>query len=210
MALAMRFVSGTWRQNGYVVSAERDAVVIDPGGEFEAITAYVALNALRVHAVINTHAHYDHLGAVDSVTERYGVPFYLHPADKELLQRANFYRTLFLGEEPIAIPQLDLELSDAMSLRFGKLKVDVMHTPGHTPGSVCFEVDGELFTGDTVMAEHLGRTDLPGGDREVLLSSVDRLRERYRSEVIIQPGHGNEATLGDVLARVSILPELRG
>lgn len=187
-----------------------DAVVIDPGGEFPQIRAHVAAAGLRVHAVINTHAHYDHLGAVVPVVEEYGVLFHLHPADEDLLRRANFFRTLFLGEEAIRIPTIDAELADATPLRFGALEIDVVHTPGHTPGSVCFEAGGELFTGDTVMARHLGRTDLPGGDRDALMSSVELLAQRYPRDTRVQPGHGEPASLGDVISRVAAFPELRG
>jgi glyoxylase-like metal-dependent hydrolase (beta-lactamase superfamily II) len=210
MAQVERIVSGTWKENGYVVSSREDAVVIDPGGEFALFEEYVATNGLRVHAVINTHAHYDHLGAVAPIVAGHHAPFHLHPADEDLLQRANFYRTLFLGKEPIVIPKLDVPLADSTSLRFGSLTIAVLHTPGHTPGSVCFDIEGALFTGDTVMAEHLGRTDLPGGDRGLLVSSVELLARTYGPETLIRPGHGSEALLGDVLERVPALPELRG
>jgi hydroxyacylglutathione hydrolase len=206
-----RIVTGRWRENCYVVSShDGDAVVIDPGGELAQIQAHVAEGERRVHAVINTHAHYDHLGAVVPAIELYGAPFHLHPADEDLLRRANFYRTLFLGEESIQIPSVDRPLADGARLRFGSLEVGVVHTPGHTPGSVCFECDGELFTGDTVMAKHLGRTDLPGGDREQLLASVALLAERYPAGTVLHPGHGEPAALGDVLSRLDGLPEFHG
>jgi glyoxylase-like metal-dependent hydrolase (beta-lactamase superfamily II) len=204
-----RIVTGKWKENCYLAwSKEGDAVVIDPGGELEQIRDHVARESLRVRAVINTHAHYDHLGAVVDVVETYEVPFHLHPEDEDLLVRANFYRTLFLGEEPIRIPTVDVQLSEG-TMQFGTLAVDVVHTPGHTLGSVCFEVGRVLFTGDTVMANHLGRTDLPGGDRDVLLSSVDRIAARFPADTRLCPGHGDAAVLGDVISRLPALPELR-
>ncbi len=206
-----RIVTGPWKENCYVVAcAAGDAVVIDPGGEPAQIREHVAAAGLRVHAVVNTHAHYDHLGAVVPVVEEYGVPFHLHPDDADLLRRANFYRVLFLGEDSIRIPAVDVELADGDTLRFGALEVSVVHTPGHTPGSVCFEIAGELFTGDTVMAKQLGRTDLPGGDRDLLLSSVHLLAERYPTGTRLHPGHGPSALMGEVLPRLDALPELRG
>jgi glyoxylase-like metal-dependent hydrolase (beta-lactamase superfamily II) len=211
VAEVVRIVTGRWKENCYVVSAPGgDAAVIDPGGELERIQALVAEGGLAVHAVVNTHAHYDHLGAVVGVGERYGAPFHLHPADEDLLRRANFYRTLFLGEESIRIPSVAAELADGARLRFGSLELGVVHTPGHTPGSVCLECDGELFTGDTVMAEHVGRTDLPGGDRERLLASVGLLAERYPGETLLHPGHGESARLGEVLSRLEGLSEFHG
>jgi glyoxylase-like metal-dependent hydrolase (beta-lactamase superfamily II) len=206
-----RIVTGRWKENCYVVAGPGgDAIVIDPGGELAQIQAHVVERDLRVHAVLNTHAHYDHLGAVVPVVEQYGAPFHLHPADEDLLRRANFYRRLFLGEESIRIPSVDRELADGEQLSFGSLEVGVVHTPGHTPGSVCFECDGELFTGDTVMAKHLGRTDLPGGDRDLLMASVALIAERYPEGTRLSPGHGEAAELGEVLSRLGGLPEFRG
>jgi hydroxyacylglutathione hydrolase len=204
-----RIVTGTWKENCYIVAEGVDAVVVDPGGEFPQIRAHVAAAGLRCHAVVNTHAHYDHLGAVVETGTEYAAPFHLHPDDADLLVRANFYRTLFLGEEAIAIPSIDVELADAQSLRFGELTLEVVHTPGHTPGSVSLCAAGELFTGDTLMANHLGRTDLPGGDREALMASVDALAAGFAETTVIHPGHGPSAVLGEVLGRVGALPELR-
>lgn len=206
-----RIVTGPWKENCYVVSCDtHDAVVVDPGGELSQIRDHVAAAGLRVQAVLNTHAHYDHLGAVASVVEEYAAPFHLHPADADLLVRANFYRVLFLGDEPIRIPSVDIELADGDTLFFGVLEVGVLHTPGHTPGSVCFEIAGAVFTGDTLMARHLGRTDLPGGDREQLLSSVRLLGERHAPHTLLYPGHGPSVRLGDVATDCAALPELRG
>lgn len=206
-----RIVAGPLAENTYVVSGPGgDAIVIDPGGGFQQIAAHVEANDLTVHAVVNTHAHEDHLGAAMPVVEAYGAPFHLHPADRDLLQRANFYRTLIARREPISIPPIDVPLADLASLDFGALRVIVLHTPGHTPGGVCLEIAGELFTGDTLMALSTGRTDLPGGDRETLEASVDRVRRRYPPETRLHPGHGEPASLGDVLARFPTLPEARG
>jgi hydroxyacylglutathione hydrolase len=210
VAEVFRIVTGPWKENCYVVSASGDAVVIDPGGEFERIQEHVSGAGLTVHAVINTHAHYDHLGAVVPVVEAHGAPFHLHGADAGLLKRANFYRALFLGEETIRIPGVDVDLDGVTSLRFGALEVGVLHTPGHTPGSVCFAVDGELFTGDTVMARHLGRTDLPGADRELLLESARALVEGHPRGTRLYPGHGPETSIADVAPQLEALPELRG
>ncbi len=205
-----RIVTGPWKENCYIVSARGDAVVIDPGGEFEQIKQHVTEVDLRVHAVVNTHAHFDHLGAVSAVTEQYNIPFHLHPADAALLRSANFYRELFQGERPIRIPPIDVELVSGEKLRFGALELEVIHTPGHTHGSVCFASSEQLFSGDTIMAKHLGRTDLPGGDRETLHASVNLLAARFAPEGQLLSGHGEPAVLGDVLPLVAGLPEFLG
>jgi hydroxyacylglutathione hydrolase len=204
-----RIVTGSLNENCYVVSLASDAVIVDPGREPERIADHVTARGLRVHAVIGTHAHHDHVGGVAELVEEYAAPFYLHPDDAGLLQRANFYATLVQGGAPIRIPKIDMPLADRETLRFGALEMRVEHTPGHTPGSCCLAAAGELLTGDTVMAEHVGRTDLPGGDRRLLEASVALLADRYSAETTIRPGHGEPARLSTVVSRLSTLAELR-
>lgn len=203
-------VCGKLSENCYVVARGADAVVVDPGGGAEEIAAHVAEHRLRVHAVLNTHGHADHLAAAAAVVDAHDAPFHLHPADEHLLARANFYRRVLLGDERIEVPRIDVSLEGVESLRFGQLAVDVLHTPGHTPGSVCFRVGDDLFTGDTLGAEHLGRTDLPGGDREALEASIALLGRDCSPDMTVRPGHGAPARAGDVLGGWTALAELRG
>jgi len=205
-----RIVCGQLSENCYVIGRGADAAVIDPGGGVEEIAAHVAEHGLRVHAVLNTHGHADHLAAAAPVVAAYGAPFHLHPADRGLLARANFYRQVFHGEGRIDVPRLDVPLAGVVSLRFGELAVGVLHTPGHTPGSVCFQIGDDLFTGDTLGAEHVGRTDLPGGDRAALEASIALLAETCSPETTIRPGHGEPAPAADVLGGWAALAELRG
>jgi glyoxylase-like metal-dependent hydrolase (beta-lactamase superfamily II) len=205
-----RIVCGSLSENCYVVARGADAVVVDPGGGVEEVAAEVAERGLRVHAVLNTHGHADHLAAAAEIVEAYDAPFHLHPADEGLLARANFYRQALYGEGRIRVPGIDVSLAGVESLRFGELAVGVLHTPGHTPGSVCFRVGSDLFTGDTLGAEHVGRTDLPGGDREQLEASIALIGEASRPETTIRPGHGEPAPAGEVLDGWAALAELRG
>lgn len=207
MARVQTVVTGRWRENCHIVAAGEDAaVVIDPGADVERIEQ--ALAGRRVLAVVNTHAHYDHVGAVAPLQAGHGAPFHLHPADRGLLRRANFYRALFLGEETITVPEVDEELADGQELVLGPVTLGVVHTPGHTEGSVCLSCDGDLFSGDTIMARHVGRTDLPEGDRDRLMASIGLLAERFPPETRLYPGHGEEAVLGEVLSRLDALEEL--
>ncbi len=200
MTEILRLVTGPWKENCYLIfGRSREAIVIDPGDDFPAIAELIDRERLQVLAVLNTHAHYDHLGAVQDVKERYSVPFYLHSADNRLLKAANFYRQMFLGTHAIRIPEVDQDLAAATALTFGEIRVETLHTPGHTPGGVCFWINGEiLITGDTVLARSIGRTDLPGGNRTQLLGSVDALFARFPAQTIIYPGHGEAASIGTV------------
>lgn len=193
--LIKRFVTGKWRENCYVLSDSKgDAVVVDPGGNAEAIIRYAAASKLRVRAIVNTHAHYDHVGAVAAIRHRFKTPFYLHTADKKLLRSANLYRKVFDGTAPIDIPEVDAALEKVKTLVCGSLKFRVISTPGHTPGSVCLLAQGNLFTGDLLFKGKVGRTDLPGGDKKALKASLKRL-SRLPPDTMVYPGHGGSTTL---------------
>ena len=209
MVRVERIVTGKWKENCYILSTpDGSAVAIDPGADFETIRAYLRDNDLPLRAVINTHAHYDHIGAVADLVEEFSAPFHLHKDDEKLLCMANFYRTLFLGEESIRTPKLDVDLNGKKSLQFGELEIEVIHTPGHTPGSVCFLAAGELFSGDTLLTKRLGRTDLPGGDPAALLESARALFSALPPETVFHPGHGPASTLGEISEKEEEVAEL--
>jgi hydroxyacylglutathione hydrolase len=199
MADIQRIETGRLQANCYVVSAPNgDAVVVDPGDQFDLIEATIAVRAIGIRAVLCTHAHFDHLGAAVAVCERYEVPFHLHDDDAALLRRASFTRRITGHGDSFPIPPIDVSLADGMTLLFGELEVKVVHTPGHSPGAVCFEVDGVLFTGDMIGSEGLGRTDLPGGSTEAMWASFLRLTRDYAPSTALYPGHGLPVRLGDL------------
>jgi hydroxyacylglutathione hydrolase len=202
-----RIVSGSLATNCYLVASEDgDAAIVDPGGGAAEIAARVRDEGLRVRALLATHAHDDHVAATAELADRFDVPFHLHPADGPLLLRANLYRKLVRSEPAMPIPVVDVELPDSGCLHFGALEVEVLHTPGHTAGSVCFEIDGELFTGDTIGAGGLGRTDLPGGDRAQRDESVLALAASYPASTTLRPGHGESVALGVALKQARTQP----
>jgi glyoxylase-like metal-dependent hydrolase (beta-lactamase superfamily II) len=190
-------VNGKWRENCYIaVDDDGHALIVDPGSDSETIAAEVAANGWRVVGIINTHAHYDHVGAVAPLQELYGAPFYLHGADAPLLKRANLYRMLFESHDPVRIPSISHDISALPPVfGIGPFSIAWIGTPGHTDGSVCLLVDEVLFSGDTLMHNTLGRTDLPGGNRARLLASVRKLMELPPS-TIVYGGHGPATTLG--------------
>lgn len=190
------FINGRWLQNCYIVANSKgDALIIDPGSQAEDIIALIDGKGLCVRAIINTHAHYDHIGAVAAVKDRYQVPFYLHGSDGHLLKRANLYRMVFESREPVRIPSVTHDLSGLPAKsEIGPFVVSWIGTPGHTEGSVCLLVEDFLFSGDTLMHNALGRTDLPGGNREQLLVSVRKLMA-LPGETVVCAGHGPRTTI---------------
>jgi hydroxyacylglutathione hydrolase len=204
-----RVVADRWEQNCYIVTSGVDAVVIDPGDNAEQIVEHIDAARLRLHAILATHGHHDHVGAVAALADTYEAPFAIHSADRRTLARVNLSRHVFHRLEPIRIPPIDIDLSTTTMLRFGHLEIASCHTPGHSPGSVCLGIGAHLFTGDTIFASHAGRTDLPEGDRDALRASLHLLAERYPEATRIWPGHGEPALLGDALARAAALSELK-
>ena len=185
------FVNGKWRQNCYLVSnAQNQALIIDPGSDSDAISKLVETLGVCPIAVLNTHAHYDHIGAVSELLQKYGIPFFLHSHDAKLLKQANLYKILFDSKSSIQIPPFGEDLAEAPEvLSLTGFSVRVIHTPGHTAGSVCLVIGNDLFSGDTLMPNGPGRTDLPGGDKVKLAGSLKTLRE-LPGEYLVYSGHG--------------------
>ena len=191
-----QIINGNWRENCYIVYKNNgDALIIDPGSESEKIIQYVISKELNVFAILNTHAHYDHIGAISAIKDKFSVPFYLHSNDKKLLKHANLYRMVFDSDIPISIPDVDYYIDElATPIELGGFSVDIIFSPGHTQGSVCFLIEGNLFSGDTLFKGTIGRVDLPGGDRAILDSTLKNL-SKLPPELTIYPGHGKVTTM---------------
>lgn len=198
--LVETFPAGPFQCNCTILGAGKDAIVVDPGGETERIAAILRAHDLTVRAIIHTHAHLDHIHRTRDVQEAHGGAICLHRGDLFLYDGIAMQAAMFGWQvRPVAPVDRFLEHGDRLALGDGE--VEVIHTPGHTPGSVCFEVkDGArtlLLAGDTLFKRSVGRTDLPGGDGGLLRRSIqERLYTRDLDAVVI-PGHGPATTLGD-------------
>lgn len=192
-------VTGKLRENCYILRNDSlDGIIIDPGSNSVDIIDHLVKAKVHLRAIINTHGHYDHIGAVAEIQDFFGVPFYLHSNDEQLLKRANLYGYLFDDQSKIKIPVINVFLDTFDTLRFGTIRVKVIPSPGHTSGSVSFLIENYLFTGDALFHNCAGRTDLPGGDESALRQSLKMLLN-YPPETVFYPGHGASATLRDAL-----------
>lgn len=190
-------VNGAWKQNCYlVINKNNQLIIIDPGSDAEEIITQITSLDSKPIAVINTHAHYDHIGAVSELLEKYDIPFYLHKGDEKLLKQANLYKILFESKESVRIPSFDMDLSkESNEFLIGNFLIKIIHTPGHTPGSLCVLIGNNIFGGDTLMPNGPGRTDLPGGDKRDMELSMNNLRQ-LSDNFLVYPGHGRPFTLG--------------
>ncbi len=203
MLLRETFPAGQFQCNCTILACgdTKDAVVIDPGGEVERIAEIVAQYDLTVTSIIHTHAHLDHIYCTRDIKEAHGGTICLHQGDAFLYDAFAMQASMF-GWEPRSTVPVERWIVDGDRVPLGKRELEVIHTPGHTPGSVCFEViDPDagrlLFAGDTLFKRSIGRTDLPGGDKATLTRSIrDRLYTRDLDTVVI-PGHGPSTLLGD-------------
>jgi len=193
-----KIVSGRLRQNGYVVgNAEREAIIIDPGADYERTINVLEQNAWRPLAILNTHGHCDHIGAVAKLMRQYDLPFYLSKLDERLVRSANIFAHIFESKRAIEIPVITHDFqAQPNPLKIGSYDVVVFATPGHTPGSSCIGIKEHLFTGDTLLRGNVGRTDLPGGDASELTESM-QLLGGLDEDFIIYPGHGRSSTIGE-------------
>ena len=197
------FVNGRWKQNCYIVSKGGDAIVIDPGSQGDDLIALIESRSWRIHGIVNTHGHFDHIGAVAPLQEKYNAPFYLHGADERMMQRANLFRMVFEAKDPVRIPTLTKDISTLPpEFELGPFRIGWIATAGHTEGSVVLRIENMLFSGDTLMKGKIGRTDLPGGNREKLLESVKSLMS-LPGETIVYGGHGPATTIAEEFAEGS-------
>lgn len=190
-------------KNGYVLGCEetREGVIVDPGDEVEELLAAARGHELKIRYILLTHAHLDHITGVAAAKAALDVPVGLHRDDNFLYEAVVAQGQMF-GLRVERQPEVDFFYEGEGPWRFGRYAVWVRHTPGHCPGGVCLEVgrDGEagrtLFVGDTLFAGSIGRTDLPGGDLQTLLTSIRGVLFGFPDDTVVHSGHGEPTTIG--------------
>jgi glyoxylase-like metal-dependent hydrolase (beta-lactamase superfamily II) len=195
-----RLVVGPLEANCYLVwdDVNRSAVIVDPGDEGDYIEKEVKKEGLDVKYIINTHGHFDHVGASGRLRDSLGARLAIHASDAPLLEGAPIQGSHF-GIDTPSQPQPEVLVTDGTVLKAGGLSITVLHTPGHTQGGVCLylEKEGVIFTGDTLFTGSVGRTDLPGGSYDALMKSIKEKILPLGDNVRVLPGHGPETTVGE-------------
>lgn len=188
---------GNLGTNCYLAYDEQtlDGVVIDPGGEGARIVREVANHHIKVQAILLTHGHADHIMALKHVREAFQVPVIIHKEDETMLGDVKRNLSFFVGEA-ISYTSVDRLVADEEVVKLGSLSFKVLHTPGHTPGGCCFQFGSDVFCGDTIFSESIGRTDLPGGSYAQILQSIQEKIMTLPDDTSLYPGHGPQTTVG--------------
>jgi len=183
-------------ENTYLITEQKETIIIDPGVKFKELSDYVAENELHVKAILLTHGHVDHIFTLNECVDAFDCPVYIHENERDFLFDPNLnlssttYKKIVLQNKSKVLTYTD---KDIIEMPYNNLKV--LYTPGHTRGSSCFQYKHFLFSGDTIFSDGVGRTDLPTGSQKKLTDSINMLLNKLRDNIVIYPGHGTFTTV---------------
>ncbi|MFS1517932.1 MBL fold metallo-hydrolase [Bacillus sp. SCS-151] len=190
---------GPLQTNAYILRNEQnECIIFDPGSEGDSFNELLTRKSLQPLAIVLTHAHFDHIGAVEDVRKKWGVPVYIHKAEQDWLTNASLNGSAFFSLGAVVCDRpADVIIDKEQQLTIGSFHFTVFETPGHSPGSLSFYCESikTVFSGDTLFAGSIGRTDLPGGDHQQLLDSIHAKLLSLPEDTIVLAGHGPETTI---------------
>lgn len=191
-----KITAGPFQENGYIVheADSKNCFIIDPGDSPQAYINKIEENNLNPIAILNTHGHIDHIHAIQPIKEHFEIPFYIHKNEKMIIDH---YPTgcLMYGMLPNKKPKADHWISNEKEVKIAEYDIKILYTPGHSPGGLCYLINGDIFTGDTLFKGSIGRTDFPGGDYNTIMNSLKLLIDNVPGETRVHSGHGFSTTI---------------
>ncbi|NAZ12188.1 MAG: MBL fold metallo-hydrolase [Desulfurococcales archaeon] len=189
-----RIVGGPLASNTYIVYEGDEAFIVDAGVEPDKVLGAIREMGVKVRFIVLTHGHFDHVFYVSRLMDSLGARAYIHQADITVMRRSSIYGEQFYKEKFVEPASIE-KVSDNDKLTLSNKEARIIHTPGHSPGSICIHIENLLFTGDTLFRGTIGRTDLPGGSEELMAQSLRKIAKLPQSTRVL-PGHGHESTIG--------------
>lgn len=188
------FKMGSFGANCYLVKVDNAAIVIDPFDVDRRIEDFFNDNKEKPKYILLTHCHFDHILGADKLREKYNAQIVIGEYDAEGLLDTSISLSTWAGhkQEPFSA---DMLVKDGEKIKFGSDEIEVIHTPGHTAGSVCYKIEDVIFTGDTLFKSNIGRTDVPTGNYSAIIESINKLKSLSLKDIIIYPGHGGSTTM---------------
>lgn len=193
---------GAWCANCYLLVSGTHAFIVDPSASADAILGAAKEHGVTPEAILLTHGHFDHIVSIDTLREKIHIPVLIHKDDAEMLTDGDKNAFKFFYGKPRVWKPADHTFRDGDTLSLGDETIRILHTPGHSRGSVCYLTDAGILTGDTLFSDNVGRTDLYGGDPQALADSLKQLGTLDKNSVIY-PGHGGSTALGSALLHAS-------
>ena len=211
MSIIVDFVTvGPFKENSFILWEEETsvAILIDPGDEPEVIISKIEFLKVTPLAILNSHAHLEHIGAVSKIKNEYSIPFYLHKKENKILEHYPEMCSMF-GITSYDTPIVDHWITGDGEIKFNSFNIQYFETPGHTPGGTSYIINDMCFCGDTLFSGSIGRTDLPGGDYSTLIRSIKKMKLKLSPNWPIFPGHGPSTTMGEELIHNPFLTSLK-
>jgi hydroxyacylglutathione hydrolase len=202
------FSLGPLGTNCYILHQADKAIIIDPGEEGPKIINWLSSNNLNPVAILLTHAHFDHIGAVDLLRKNYRIKVYMHKKEETWLENPNLNGSLLFIQEEVKTGEPDVLVEEGL-LSIDSFSFEIIHTPGHSPGSISFKVveDNKIISGDVLFHRGIGRTDLPGGDFNEIQNSIRNKLYPLPDDTVVYPGHGPVTTIGEEKNLNPFVPE---
>ncbi len=190
-------VVGRLQTNCYILQSGKEALIIDPGDEADRIRRFLADLGAKPRGIVATHTHFDHVLGVQGLRTETGAPFSIHKEDLPMLEAMQARVQQFMGFSVPPPPKVDSFLKHGDQLTLGGETIRILHTPGHSPGSISLVGKNYVFTGDALFNQSIGRTDLPGGDYQTLIHSIREQLFRLDDNTVVYPGHGPDTSIRD-------------